>query len=173
MKSGNPDAGPRYIIVDPYPIFIIDSMINRPMRKTLPLKNTTLRLCTCLTALGLMLITTDPLQAAGRNSTANRPPVAADTTAIHSILVNKSLNSRKVKIGLYPDARQQVLFFSAAGKEKKIYQLYMFDMDGKLVNQASIRNRETTVLTNLAEGNYLFEVFSDDERIENGKLTVR
>jgi len=173
MKSGNPDAGPRYIIVDPYPIFIIDSMINRPMRKTLPLKKTILRLCTGLTALSLVLAAECPLQASALNASAICPPVAADTNTIHSILVNKSLNSRRYKIGLYPDARQQVLFFSAAGKDKKIYQLYMFDMDGKLVNQASIRNRETTVLTNLSEGNYLFEIFSDDERIENGKLTVR
>jgi hypothetical protein len=173
MKSGNPDAGPHYIIVDPYPIFIIDSMINSPMRKTLPLKKTTLHLFTGFAAVSLMLTTACPLQAAGRHSTVSCPPVPADTNTIHTIQVNKSLNSKKVKIGLYPDARQQVLFFSATGKDKKIYQLYMFDMDGKLVNQASIRNRETTVLTNLSEGNYLFEIFSDDERIENGKLTVR
>ena len=92
---------------------------------------------------------------------------------IHSIQVNKSLISKKSKIKLFPDARQQVLFFSVNGDDKRVYQLYLFDMDGRLVSQASIRNRETTVLTALAEGNYLFEVFTDDERIENGHLVVR
>lgn len=74
---------------------------------------------------------------------------------------------------MYPDAKRQVLFFSAGGADKKIYQLFIFDMDGKLVSQASIRNRETTILTNITEGNYLFEVFSNDERIENGQVTVK
>jgi hypothetical protein len=96
-----------------------------------------------------------------------------DTGTIHSIEVNKSLVSKKNKIRLFPDAKQQVLFFSVVGEDKKVYQLYLFDMDGRLVGQASIRNKETTVLTTLSEGNYLFEVFTDDERIENGHLIVR
>lgn len=101
----------------------------------------------------------------------NEPPVRRDT--IHSIQVNKSLVSKKNKIRLFPDARQQVLFFSVNGEDKRVYQLYLFDMDGRLVNQASIRNKETTVLTSLSEGNYLFEIFTDDERIENGHLVIR
>ena len=99
------------------------------------------------------------------------PQTGSDT--IHSIQVSKALSSRRHKIRLYPDARQQVLFFSAVGEDGKVYQLYLFDMDGRLVNQAHIRNKETTVLTTISEGNYLFEVFTDDERIENGQLTVR
>jgi hypothetical protein len=92
---------------------------------------------------------------------------------IHSIQVNKAQASKKHKIRLYPDARQQVLFFSANGEDGKVYQLFLFDMDGRLVSQTHIRNKETTVLTNISEGNFLFEVFTDDERIENGQLTVR
>ena len=92
---------------------------------------------------------------------------------IHSIQVSKAQSSKKHKIKLYPDARQQVLFFSANGEDGKVYQLYLFDMDGRLVSQTRIRSRETTVLTNISEGNFLFEVFTDDERIENGQLTVR
>jgi hypothetical protein len=63
--------------------------------------------------------------------------------------------------------------FSANGEDGKVYQLFLFDMDGRLVNQTHIRNKETTVLTNISEGNFLFEVFTDDERIENGQLMVR
>jgi hypothetical protein len=135
-------------------------------------KTTSLQLFTGLTALSLMLAITGPSYASGRKANAGNPPACADSNIIHTILVNKSQISKKYKIGLYPDARNQVLFFSASGVEKKIYQLYLFDMDGKLVNQASIRNRETTVLTNIPDGNYLFQVFSNDERIEDGQLTV-
>jgi hypothetical protein len=112
-------------------------------------------------------------------ATGNKPAGMQDplfrpgSDTIHSIQVSKSQSSKKHKIRLYPDARQQVLFFSANGQDGKVYQLFLFDMDGRLVSQTRIRNRETTVLTNISEGNFLFEVFTDDERIENGQLTVR
>jgi len=156
------------------------------MKKTVPLKRTPrlLHLFSGLAAISLALASYQQTYA---SDLANRSPVSDEHTpsgmqsaststykdTIHSIQVSKSQSSKKNKIRLYPDARQQVLFFSAAGEERKIYQLYLFDMDGRLVSQASIRNRETTVLTNITEGNYLFEVFTDDERIENGHLAVR
>jgi hypothetical protein len=145
------------------------------MVKTVPLKKTFLspKVLPGLAALGLALC----LQcnfvyaAAGDHSAGGHNPPGNDT--IHSIQISKSLSSKKHKIRLYPDARQQVLFFSANGENGKVYQLFLFDMDGRLVSQTQIRNRETTVLTNISEGNFLFEVFTDDERIENGQLLVR
>lgn len=113
------------------------------------------------------------LAGPGKSGGAPHPTPEAGSDTIHSIQVSKALSCKKHKIRLYPDARQQVLFFSANGEDGKVYQLYLFDMDGRLVNQAHIRNKETTVLTTISEGNYLFEVFTDDERIENGQLTVR
>jgi len=142
------------------------------MQKTVHVKKNSPHPFMALAALSLLLVLQYPVHASGRNpdcSWSGRP----DTNTIRTILVNKSLKSKKNTIRLYPDARKQVLFFSANGESNKVYQLYLFDMDGKLVNQAAIRNRETTVLTNIGEGNYLYEVFSNDERIENGQLTVR
>ena len=37
----------------------------------------------------------------------------------------------------------------------------------------NIKNKETTVIDNIEKGNYLFEVFSDDERIENGQVIIK
>ena len=133
-----------------------------------------LTVLTGLTTLSLALAVSYPANASGPSSgmrPASNSSACNDT--IHSIQVSKSQSSKKNKVRLYPDVRQQVLFFSAGGEDRKVYQLYLFDMDGRLVNQASIRARETTVLTNISEGNYLFEVFTDDERIENGHLAVR
>jgi len=144
------------------------------MSKTSTLQKTHRGLClfTGIAVIGLSVTILQPAYASDVPATGMLPhPHLTDT--IHSIQVNKSLVSKKNKIKLFPDARQQVLFFSANGEDKRVYQLYLFDMDGRLVNQASIRNRETTVLTSLSEGNYLFEVFTDDERIENGHLVVR
>lgn len=127
-----------------------------------------------VTALSLALfLQSTALAAAGPTGGAAPLSHQAGCDTVHSIQVSKAQSSKKHRIKLYPDARQQVLFFSANGEEGKVYQLFLFDMDGRLVSQAQIRNKETTVLTTIAEGNYLFEVFTDDERIENGQLTVR
>jgi hypothetical protein len=143
------------------------------MMKTVPLKKSYLstKVLTGLAALGLAFCIQSSASAAGADKSGGHIPPGYDTT--HSIEISKSLSSKKHKIRLYPDARQQVLFFSANGKDGKVYQLFLFDMDGRLVSQTQIRNRETTVLTNISEGNFLFEVFTDDERIENGQLKVR
>jgi hypothetical protein len=90
-----------------------------------------------------------------------------------TIFISKTQISKKHKIRLYPNADNNVLFFSASGEAGRVYQLFLFDMDGKLAKQIQTRNKETTVLTNIIKGNYLFEVFSDDERIENGQLVIR
>jgi hypothetical protein len=146
------------------------------MMQTVHPKKTTLsaNLIGGMTALGLALfVQCTAMAAPGSSGGTQNPSFFKGSDTIHSILVSKAQSSKKNKIRLYPDARQQVLFFSANGQDGKVYQLFLFDMDGRLVNQTHIRNKETTVLTTITEGNYLFEVFTDDERIENGQLTVR
>lgn len=113
---------------------------------------------------------------AGAYTHAAPTPVAQHLFTLQykdSIVVEKNVTSKKYKIRLYPNANQQVLFFSASGKEGKIYQLYLFDISGQLVKQANIRNKQTTVININDKGVYVFEVFIEDERIENGKVTVK
>ena len=89
-----------------------------------------------------------------------------------SIIVTKTQVSKKCTIRIYPNATHEVLFFSVNGGEQKLYDLFIFDMDGKLVSRTQVRNRETTLFKSFAKGNYFFEVFSNDERIENGNMTI-
>ena len=99
--------------------------------------------------------------------------VSQDSGVQDTILVSKALTSKKYKIRLYPNAGHNVLFFSASGEPGKVYQLFLFDVEGKLLKQSQIRNKETTVLANIVKGNYTFEIFTDDERIENGFLVIK
>ncbi|MBS1564019.1 MAG: T9SS type A sorting domain-containing protein [Bacteroidetes bacterium] len=100
---------------------------------------------------------------------ASHHPIQANDT----IVISKSQTSKKYKIKIYPSATNEVLFFSASGEPGKVYQLYVFDMEGKLVKQTQIRNKETTLLAHFVKGSYMFDVFSDDEKIENGTMEVR
>jgi hypothetical protein len=87
----------------------------------------------------------------------------------------KVQNSKKHKLRLYSQPDRQALLFSASGSrsEGKTYQLFVFDMDGRLVTEAHIRNSQTTALNNISSGNYWFEVYLADEEVENGQLMVK
>ena len=89
-----------------------------------------------------------------------------------SIVVEKKKTNRKHRIRLYPDANQKVLFFSANGNVKGNYQLFLFDMEGQLVRQASVKDNQVTLISKIPAGTYLFEVFTEDERLETGRVLV-
>jgi hypothetical protein len=90
-----------------------------------------------------------------------------------SILVKMQAGSKANKVRIFTDVSHEVLFFSASGEQGKLYQLFMFDMDGRLVRQVQVLSTQTTVLSGLEKGNYLLEVFSNDERIVSGSLTKK
>ena len=101
-------------------------------------------------------------------------PLPVPTYSNDTILVQKQTTSKKHRIKLFQNNDQSALFFSVVrGSEGKVYQLFLFDVTGNLVTQANIKSKQTTVIDNIEKGNYLFEVFSDDERIENGQVIIR
>jgi hypothetical protein len=100
-------------------------------------------------------------------------PLPVSFYAHDTVMVQEQNTSKKERVKIYPNATHDVLFFSVRGVEGRAYQLFLFDVEGKLVTQANIKNKQTTVLENIEKGNYLFEVFSNDKRIENGQVTIQ
>lgn len=97
------------------------------------------------------------------------------SASIHSdtIFIRKTSVIRSHRISLYPDENQKVVFFSVRGKEGNVYQLYVFDTEGRLVRQAETRNKQTSVVRGIKKGAYFFEVLSDDKRIGSGQIAIR
>jgi hypothetical protein len=139
-------------------------------QKTLPMKTLTsfttnnTFFATPVTALLTIVFV---LSATSAEAKVERPGPKSD-----SIVVKKMQVSKKCTIRIYPNATHEVLFFSVTGGESKVYDLFIFDMDGKLVKRTQVRNRETTILKSFGKGSYFFEVFSNDERIENGNMII-
>lgn len=101
-------------------------------------------------------------------------PVNSGIPSVHDSILVKVLFTRVVgKTRLYSNNSIETLFFTAMGDEKKLYQLFLFDMDGKLVSQTQIRNSETASISRFEKGNYIFEVFNNDDRIEYGSIVVK
>ena len=120
-----------------------------------------------------VLLTISILFAAAVANASTGCPLSVPASSPDTILVQKQITSKKHRIKLYPNAEQDVLFFSVRGSEEKVFQLFLFDVAGNLIKQANIKGKQTTVIDNIEKGNYLFEVFSDDERIENGQVIIR
>ncbi len=89
-----------------------------------------------------------------------------------TIIINKTTNNTAHNINLYTNASQKVLFFNASGKEGTVYHLLLFRKD-KLVKQTRILSRQTAIVNKPEKGNYYFEVFTGDDRIGSGTITVQ
>ena len=91
----------------------------------------------------------------------------------NSVLITRNLNSKKHKVRLFTASDYKTLLFTVDGVDDQRYTLYVFDLDGKLIIQSVILNHETSILSELSSGTYLYEVLAGDTRVENGELKVK
>jgi hypothetical protein len=91
----------------------------------------------------------------------------------NTIMITKNLNNKKHKVRLFTASDYKTLLFTVDGVEGKQYTLFVFDLDGKLVIQSAIQNRETGVLPEIGSGAYLYEVLAEDTRVETGELKIK
>ena len=50
---------------------------------------------------------------------------------------------------------------------------YIFDLEGTLINQTILTNKEKKTITNLNKGTYMYDVFESDESVEEGKIFIK
>jgi|HubBroStandDraft_5_1064220.scaffolds.fasta_scaffold686106_1 hypothetical protein len=95
----------------------------------------------------------------------------------HSISLNDTIVLRKLpdnkNFEFYSSSGKQTSFYSSKLKQKKVYRFYLFDLDGNLVAENNIINRQGIQFTNMKRGNYYFKILSNDERIEDGSLIIK
>jgi hypothetical protein len=112
---------------------------------------------------GLLLIGSIPLFAQnGFENTSN-------IISIDSLKI-KSMPSKTV-VKLYPNPSYGKLSVSAI--TSSTLHFYIFDLEGTLVYQAVLNNRERKMIENLKKGTYLYDVFENDESIEEGKIIIK
>ena len=137
------------------------------MKKTVPSKKHILNLSSGLLVVLFILSafsSTEKLSAASKPSKPDRS---------YTIVINKLFENKNYNIEMRANSSLHQLLITAGPKQNKSYHFYLFDIDGKLKAQANIRSSEKASFVNIAKGNYFFEIFSNDERIENGQLTVK
>jgi hypothetical protein len=88
-------------------------------------------------------------------------------------MITKNLNNRRHKVKLYTASDYKTLLFTVDGVQGQRYTLFVFDLEGKLITQTVIQNRETGILPEIGAGAYLYEVLADDKKVETGQLKVK
>ena len=89
-----------------------------------------------------------------------------------SIIINQTNKSKLHTVKIYTNNSNTVLFFTGSGKEGTSYKMLLFREKGSLIEVASVRNRETAVVSKPGKGNYYFEIFNNDDQIETGNIIV-
>lgn len=80
-----------------------------------------------------------------------------------------SLNNKSVKI--YPDAFKREMH--VVSKEKTTTQFIVFDSEGEMVVNRSLKENEHIKLTGLKRGHYTFHLFDGDDEKATGKFEIR
>jgi len=52
-------------------------------------------------------------------------------------------------------------------------QLYVFDVEGTILFQSTMKKNEKKKIDNLAKGTYTYTVFANDESVEEGQLVIK
>lgn len=79
---------------------------------------------------------------------------------------------RKETIKLYPNPSYDGTITISTTLTDTLH-FYIFDLEGTLINQTILTNKEKKTVTNLNKGTYMYDVFQKDESIEEGKLIVK
>jgi hypothetical protein len=91
----------------------------------------------------------------------------------NAVMITKTLNNRKHKVKLFTASDYKTLLFTVDGADGKHYTLFVFDLEGKLVLQSVIQNRETSILPEINAGDYIYTVLVDDTKVETGQLKIK
>jgi len=79
---------------------------------------------------------------------------------------------RKSIIKLYPNPTWDGRVNISVNNTEPLH-FYVFDVSGTLMHQITLKGKNKYKITNLKKGIYMYDVFSNDESIEHGKIIVK
>jgi len=88
-----------------------------------------------------------------------------------NIISIDSAKTKRTAIKIYPNPSHGKLSVSASTSSS--LHFYVFDVEGTLVFQAVLHNKERSTIENLKKGTYVYDVFEKDESIESGKILIK
>jgi len=75
-------------------------------------------------------------------------------------------------VQIYPNPSYDGSISVSSNITDKIH-FYIFDLDGTMIHQIILKNKQKHTVSNLKKGVYLYDVFKDDKGIEQGKIIIK
>jgi Secretion system C-terminal sorting domain len=94
-----------------------------------------------------------------------------NTISNDSPSIKKKGSSKKNAVKLYPNPSYGKM--SVSSTTSSLLHIYIFDLEGTLIYQTVLNNKERKTIDNLKKGTYMYDVFEKDESIEEGKIIVK
>jgi hypothetical protein len=85
--------------------------------------------------------------------------------------VSSSRNNNSVKI--YPDIIKRKMHVVAKDNDGKEIDFFVFDLQGTLVQNFKMKEKDHMKIAGLARGKYVYRVFSGDEETASGQFEIR
>jgi hypothetical protein len=88
------------------------------------------------------------------------------------VLDNGKKAKKKSAIKLYPNPSSNGVITVSSSINEPLH-FYVFDLEGTLLHRIALKGKEQKTITNLKKGTYMYDVFKNDESIEQGKIIVK
>ena len=104
---------------------------------------------------------TSPLKTNKRSLVQNN---FSDSSNVHSVIV-------KYRVRLHPNPSPTGTVVVNSTSNEPLH-FYVFDLEGTLLHRLILKPKEEKTISNLEKGTYTYDVFKNDESIEQGKIIV-
>ena len=89
-----------------------------------------------------------------------------------SFLIKKEVTYTEA-VTVKVDQQSQSITVSVKGAKNNKVQFYMFNIEGKLIKDLNIYGSKKVNITKIEKGIYMYEFFSNDERIKSGEIELK
>ena len=110
----------------------------------------------------------------GSTALANGNAVATQRPFSDSLKLKPAfITVKKSVVKLYPNPTWSGTVKVSTNLNGEALHFYVFDVEGTLIGQAFLQDKQPHTIGNLKKGVYVYEVFKNDESIEQGKIFVK
>ena len=93
---------------------------------------------------------------------------------LNSSFISGSTIKKEAYIKIYTDPTTNgTLCVSLLNEKNQGLQFYMFDLEGKLIDNFYLKTKTVKKIDQLRKGIYMYDVFKNDESIERGSVKIK
>ena len=116
--------------------------------------------------LSVIIIAMCSFSRPSHSSPKQQGTIFSDSLELKKLIIRKDA----IKLSPNPSYDGKV---SVVSNVAETLHFYIFDLEGTLIYQAVLSNKEGKTIDKLNKGTYMYDVFENDESIEEGKILVK